>query len=129
MGSKKQSSGRISVKVKPSYSSEQSQPENDRYVFSYDVKIKNSSDKTVKLMYRHWVITDTNGRKREIQGEGVVGGQPSLEPGEEFEYTSWTILETPNGHMQGHYHMEYEGGKKFETAIPAFSLTTPTTLH
>lgn len=129
MATKNKPSNGICVKVKPKYSKEQSEPEKNRYVFSYDVSIENKSDKKVTLMYRHWVITDTNGGKKEIQGEGVVGEQPSLEPGEEFEYTSWALLETPSGHMHGHYHMEFEGGKEFETPIPAFSLTTPQTLH
>ncbi len=119
----------ILVQVKPKYSKEQSDPEKNRYIFSYAVTIKNSSQNRVTLMYRHWIITDSNGRKKEIQGEGVVGEQPSLKPGEEFEYTSWAMLETPSGVMHGHYHLESENGQSFETDIPAFSLTTPETLH
>ena len=119
----------IDVYIQPIYMEDQSDPNEDRYVFSYNVTIENSGGVPVRLLSRHWIITDANGRKKEIQGKGVVGEQPHLEPGESFRYTSWAMLETPIGCMHGSYHLVTDSGDNFEKGIPAFTLTTPNQLH
>ena len=119
----------ISIDIEPKYIEEQSDPDKNKYVFSYDVTIRNKSAVGVQLLARHWHITDANERVKEVLGEGVVGKQPHLDPEGEFTYTSWAILETPTGHMHGTYHLVDEGGERFETDIPAFTLSTPNTLH
>ncbi len=120
---------KITIRVEPKYIEEQSDPEKNKYVFSYDVTILNNAQVGVQLMSRHWHITDANERTKEILGEGVVGKQPHLDPDAEFTYTSWTILETPTGFMHGSYQLVDEDGREFEMDIPAFTLTTPATLH
>lgn len=115
----------IEVSVEPFYLSEQSEPDRERWVFGYRVRIENAGDEMVQLLHRHWRITDGNGRVVEVRGEGVVGEQPRLEPGESFQYTSGTPLPTPSGIMAGSYQMVTEDGERFDVAIPAFSLDAP----
>lgn len=125
----KESSHKIDVLVKSRYIEEHSSPSDDRFVFSYTIKIQNRGNSAAKLITRHWLITDADGNEQEVFGEGVVGEQPLLQPGEEFEYTSGTVLDTPVGYMRGHYQMVSENGTSFETPIPAFTLSHPNMLH
>ena len=115
----------IRVSVEPLYLEDQSSPSDDHYVWAYQVRIQNEGEVTVQLLNRHWRITDAMGRMQEVRGAGVVGEQPTLKPGEAFEYTSGTPLPTPSGIMVGTYEMETTGGERFEVAIPAFSLDSP----
>ena len=115
----------ISVSVAPFYVEEQSEPAENRWVFGYRVIIENQGDAAVQLISRHWRIMDGRGRLVEVKGEGVVGEQPMLEPGERFEYTSGTPLPTPSGIMTGTYQMLGEDGLWFDVEIPAFSLDAP----
>ena len=115
----------IRVSVKPIFLDDQSTPAEDYYVWAYQVTIENTGGETVQLLNRHWRITDAHGRMQEVKGEGVVGEQPRLGPGELFEYTSGTPLTTPSGLMMGSYEMEDEGGQRFDIDIPAFSLDSP----
>lgn len=115
----------ISISVDPVYLPDQSSPHESHYVWAYRVVIENQTDRVVQLLRRHWRITDAMGRTQEVEGAGVVGEQPVLEPGESFEYTSGTPLSTPSGIMVGSYQMEDEDGKTFDVAIPAFSLDSP----
>ena len=119
----------IEVNVKTRYIEEQSSPEDERYVFSYNVTLHNAGDIAAKLMTRHWIITDAHGNVQEVHGEGVVGEKPYLRPGESYEYTSGTVLETPVGSMQGSYQMVTDDGLAFDAEIPAFTLALPHTLH
>lgn len=120
-----QRTGDIVVTAQPVYLEEQSSPAEHRYVWAYRIRIENLGRETVQLLTRHWRITDANGRVQEVRGEGVVGEQPVLEPGESFEYTSGCPLSTPSGFMVGSYGMVAAGGRAFEVAIPAFSLDSP----
>ncbi|HEC18754.1 MAG TPA: Co2+/Mg2+ efflux protein ApaG [Gammaproteobacteria bacterium] len=120
---------RIEVGVKTNYLAEQSSPEDERYVFAYNITIHNAGKVAAKLMTRHWIITDANGNVQEVHGEGVVGEKPYLRPGESFEYTSGTVLETPVGSMRGSYQMVTDNGQAFDADIPAFTLALPHTLH
>lgn len=115
----------IRVSVTPMYLDDQSSPEEGRYVWAYRVRIENLGGETVQLLRRHWRITDSLGRVREVEGAGVVGEQPVLGPGESFEYTSGTPLPTPSGIMAGTYQMVTAAGEKFEATIPVFSLDSP----
>ncbi len=115
----------ISVSVEPFYVEEQSEPAENRWVFGYRVIIENQGEAAVQLISRHWRITDGIGRMVEVKGDGVVGEQPMLEPGERFEYTSGTPLPTPSGIMTGSYQMLGEDGLWFDVEIPAFSLDAP----
>jgi len=119
----------ISVKVATQYVEEQSLPEQNRYVFAYTIRIRNEGAKAAKLLTRHWVITDANGKIEEVFGEGVVGKQPYLNPGEEFQYTSGAVIATPVGTMHGNYKMQANDGVRFEAAIPPFTLAVPRLLH
>lgn len=119
----------IQVAVKTSYLPAQSAPEQNRYVFAYTITITNAGDIPAKLITRHWLITDANNQTHEVRGEGVVGEQPYLVPGMSFEYTSGTVLETPVGVMRGSYQMVADDGTAFDAEIPAFTLSTPRTLH
>ena len=112
----------IKVSVQPEYVEDQSAPENNHYVWAYHVLIENRSANTVQLLSRHWLITDAMGQVQEVRGEGVVGEQPLLEPGEAYEYSSGTPLSTPSGIMMGSYTMINKTGERFDIAIPAFSL-------
>jgi len=119
----------IEVGIETNYLEEQSSPDDERYVFAYNVTIYNAGDVPAKLMTRHWIITDANGNVQEVHGEGVVGEKPYLRPGEKFEYTSGTVLETPVGSMSGSYQMVSDNGLAFDADIPAFTLALPHTLH
>ena len=115
----------ITVTVKPYFLDDQSSPQENHYVWAYQVNIKNSSSSTMKLKHRNWLIIDANGKIINVQGEGVVGEFPTLEPGESFEYTSGTPLKTTNGIMQGFYLMSQNNGEQLKIDIPAFSLDSP----
>jgi ApaG protein len=119
----------IDVQVETNYMDSQSQPEEKRFVFSYTVTIRNEGSAPARLLNRHWIITDANGKVQEVRGEGVVGEQPHLKPGETFRYTSGTVLDTPVGSMQGTYDMVDSLGNHFDAMIPAFSLARPGSLH
>ncbi len=123
------SPNRVNINVRAQYVEEQSAPEVDRYVFAYTIKIRNVGTQAAKLLTRHWVITDANGKVEEVHGEGVVGKQPYLNPGEEFQYTSGAVLETPVGTMRGSYDMVSNEGVHFDVDIPMFTLSVPRTLH
>ncbi|MGD8785164.1 MAG: Co2+/Mg2+ efflux protein ApaG [Thioalkalispiraceae bacterium] len=117
------------VSVETCYIPEQSDPDNDRFAFAYTITIKNEGSIPAKLLSRHWIITDADGNEQEVRGEGVVGEQPHLQPGEEFEYTSGTLLDTPVGSMQGSYQMLADDGEEFECPIAPFTLSMPHKLH
>lgn len=119
----------VSVSVEPNYLADQSAPDEDRYVFSYTVTIRNTGEKPARLLTRHWIITDGNGKTQEVRGEGVVGEQPHLDPGEQYRYTSGTVSETPVATMQGSYQMVADDGTQFEADIPVFTLSMPHILH
>jgi len=120
---------RISVEVTPNYIEEQSKPDQGHFVFSYTVTIINEGSKPARLLTRHWVITDALGEIQEVKGDGVVGEQPHLKPGEGFQYTSGTMMKTPNGSMAGSYQMISDDGFHFDADIPEFYLLAPSTLH
>lgn len=119
----------FTVTVKTQYLEEQSDPERANYVFAYAVTIKNTGQVAAQLISRHWVITDANSHTQEVKGLGVVGQQPLLQPGEQFEYTSGTSLLAPQGSMTGEYFCVAEDGERFEVKIPEFVLSLPRTLH
>jgi len=119
----------IDIDVVTDYIAEQSDPTVDRYVFAYTITINNRGEIPAKLLNRHWLITDANGKVQEVRGEGVVGEQPHLNPGEHFEYTSGAVLETPVGIMEGEYEMVTDEGDTFLAPIDRFSLAIPRTLH
>jgi ApaG protein len=120
----------IDVGVETAYISEQSDPSQERFVFAYTVTISNHGNAPARLVNRHWVITDANGKVQEVRGPGVVGEQPYLKPGEMFRYTSGTVIETPIGSMEGDYEMVDDEGDHFLAAIEPFPLTGPqATLH
>lgn len=120
---------RIDVRVSSSYIPDQSDPEEQRYVFSYTITITNQGSIPAQLVTRHWIITDANNRVQEVRGRGVVGEQPTLEPGESFQYTSGTVIATPVGTMQGSYQMVAVDGARFDADIPSFILSVPRVLH
>jgi ApaG protein len=120
---------KILVKATPHFIEAQSSPENGRYVFAYTITIKNEGTVPAKLLNRHWLITDSNGKIQEVRGDGVIGEQPYLKPGEMFRYTSGAVLETPVGTMQGQYTMRSDEGDNFNAPIPQFTLSIPRTLH
>ena len=115
----------VQVQVEVFYLETDSLPEDYHYVFAYRIRLKNLSQRTVKLLRRHWIITDSNGETNEVRGEGVVGDQPELEPNQEYEYTSCSHLKSPVGTMQGSYQMTTTEGEEFEVAIPCFILAIP----
>ena len=119
----------IGIHVATDYVDEQSEPERDRYVFAYTITISNNGDVAARLISRHWIITDANGKVQEVSGDGVVGEQPHLNPGEEFRYSSGAVLETPVGAMQGLYRMVADDGVNFDAPIPPFTLAVPGLLH
>ena len=119
----------LTVSVSTQYLAEQSDPERSSFVFAYAITIKNTGQIAAQLISRHWVITDANNRVEEVRGLGVVGHQPLLQPGEQFEYTSGTALATPQGSMVGEYFCVAEDGEQFEAKIPEFVLSLPRTLH
>ena len=119
----------IQVSVDTRFVSEQSQPESDRYVFAYTVTLRNVGDVPARLLSRHWIITDANGKVEEVRGEGVVGEQPYIKPGQRFRYSSGAVLETPVGAMQGSYQMVADDGAQFNAPISPFRLAMPGMLH
>ncbi|MCC4602734.1 Co2+/Mg2+ efflux protein ApaG [Xanthomonas campestris pv. badrii] len=120
---------RVEVEVSPRFLAQQSTPEEGRYAFAYSIRIHNAGAVPARLIARHWTITDANGRTEQVDGEGVVGEQPWLRPGEAFHYTSGVLLETEQGQMQGHYDMVADDGTEFTAPIAAFVLSVPRTLH
>ena len=120
---------RIRIDVKSTYVDAHSSPDDDRYVFAYTVTIRNTGEIAAQLRTRHWIITDANARVQEVRGDGVVGEQPHLAPGEAFQYTSAAIIETPVGSMYGSYQMVADDGYSFDAPIPAFSLSVPNVVH
>lgn len=120
---------RIDIQVATRFVAEQSQPAEGRFVFAYTINIRNVGDLGARLLTRHWLITDAAGKVQEVRGEGVVGEQPWMRPGEHFEYTSGAVLETSVGSMQGSYQMLADDGTLFEAPIAPFTLSVPRTLH
>ena len=119
----------IEVIVATRFLDDQSIPEDDRYVFAYTIRIRNAGTAPAQLLARHWVITDAHGKVQEVRGDGVVGEQPRLEPGDQFEYTSGAVLTTPLGTMQGSYRMVADDGTEFDAPVASFTLSIPRTLH
>lgn len=123
------SSNKVQVVAQVKHLAEQSDEADNRYVFSYTITLTNNGDSTVQLLSRHWIITDSNNQVQEVRGQGVVGEQPVLKPGQSFGYTSGTVISTPVGTMTGSYQMVTEDGTKFDAAIPQFVLSVPRVLH
>jgi ApaG protein len=119
----------FAVSVKTQYLAEQSEPDSAKFVFAYTVTIRNAGDVAAQLISRHWIIVDANNHVEQVRGLGVVGHQPLLQPREQFEYTSGTVLATPQGSMTGTYLCVAEDGEQFEVKIPEFILSLPRTLH
>ena len=119
----------IEVTASAQYVAEQSRPEDDHYVFAYHITIRNTGTVAAQLLARHWVITDGNDKVQEVHGQGVIGEQPTLGPGERFAYTSGCVLATPVGTMHGSYQMRAADGHRFDAAIPTFMLAAPRVLH
>jgi ApaG protein len=120
---------KIRVDVSTSYVDDQSKPDESRYVFSYTITIHNEGTVPAKLLTRHWLITDANGKVQEVRGDGVVGEQPHLQPGQGFRYSSGAVIETPVGAMQGSYQMVADDGAHFDAQIAPFRLAKPGLLH
>ena len=116
---------RISIDVETTYLDDQSEPREQRYVFAYTITIRNEGEVPAKLLTRHWIITDANGKVQEVRGDGVVGEQPHLQPGQGFRYSSGAVLETPVGAMQGSYEMIDDEGERFDAPIQPFRLAMP----
>ena len=119
----------LEIQIATQFLDEESIPEQDRYVFAYTIRIRNLGRLPAQLLARHWIITDGNGRTEEVHGDGVVGEQPRLEPGEQFTYTSGATLPTSVGTMEGRYDMVGDDGTRFDAPIPPFTLAAPRTLH
>lgn len=119
----------IDVSVQTRFVPDQSKPDDGRYVFAYTITVRNEGEVPARLLARHWVITDANGKIEEVSGDGVVGEQPWIRPGDDYEYTSGAVLETPVGVMSGSYQMLADDGTRFNAAIPRFTLSIPRTLH
>lgn len=119
----------VAVTVEGVYLPDQSSPQSGRYAFAYHVRIENVGDQPVRLRSRHWVIVDGEGDRQEVRGDGVVGEQPRLDPGDHFEYTSGCFLKTPHGSMHGTYRMVREDGSQFDATIASFSLAPPHALN
>jgi ApaG protein len=119
----------LEISVATQFLDDQSDPEGERYVFAYTIRIRNLGRLPAQLLDRHWLITDGNGKVEEVRGEGVVGEPPRLEPGEAFTYTSGAVLQTAVGTMEGSYHMSGDDGTEFDAPIPPFTLAVPRTLH
>ncbi|MFQ6372758.1 Co2+/Mg2+ efflux protein ApaG [Shewanella sp. YIC-542] len=119
----------VKIAVQTEYLTHQSAPDDERYLFSYTITITNLGDQRITLKSRHWIITDANGKKTEVQGAGVVGETPAIEPNTAYQYSSGTVLETPLGFMEGQYLMETAQGRSFYAPIDAFRLAVPGMLH
>lgn len=119
----------IHISVTPQYLQDQSEPEQNQFVFAYTVHMENRGEIAAKLLTRHWIITDSEGKTEEVRGPGVVGEHPHLKPGESFQYTSGAILQTPVGSMMGSYQMRDDNGDLFDAAIPAFTLSAEVVFH
>lgn len=119
----------LEISIATQFLDEQSDPEQERYAFAYTIRIRNLGRLPAQLLNRHWVITDAEGQVEEVHGEGVVGEQPRIEPGEQFTYTSGAVLRTAVGTMQGSYDMQGDDGTRFDAPIPPFTLSVPRTLH
>lgn len=115
----------VTIRVSVSFLPEQSEPAAARWVWAYHVRVENGGDEAIQLLTRHWIITDGRGRRHDIEGEGVVGEQPIIEPGDSFDYVSGCPLATPTGAMEGSYRMLTADGTTFEATIPRFSLVGP----
>jgi ApaG protein len=120
---------KIRVDVETNYVPEQSDPKERRFVFAYTITLRNEGAMPAKLLTRHWIITDANGKVQEVRGDGVVGEQPHLKPGQGFRYSSGTMIETPVGAMQGSYQMVADDGERFDAPIPPFRLAMPGVLQ
>jgi ApaG protein len=119
----------LDIGVATRFLDDQSAPDENRFAFAYTIRIRNSGDAPARLMTRHWIITDANGKVQEVRGDGVVGEQPWLRPGDHFEYTSGAVLETNVGTMHGSYQLVGDDGTQFDAPIAAFTLAVPRTLH
>ena len=122
-------SDRVDIRVEVKYLKQESDQIKGSHAFAYTITIKNNSDSWCQLLNRHWVITDADGSTEEVQGEGVVGEQPELNPGQGFRYSSYAVIETPIGSMHGIYEFQRKDGVKFEVSIPAFSLSQNELVH
>ena len=120
---------KIAVSSEVSYVSSQSDPSANKFVFAYTITISNRGNLSARLIDRHWIITDSNGKIEEVKGEGVIGETPDLKPGASFRYTSGSMLQTPIGSMEGSYGMRAEDGTMFTAPIPLFTLSKPNSLH
>lgn len=119
----------IRITVQPEYMPDRSDPGADNYLFAYHITIRNEGKEPVKLVSRHWIITDGSGREEQVRGPGVVGEQPHLDPGDGFRYTSACPLSTPVGTMHGSFQMVTDTGEQFDAQISPFTLASPGTLH
>jgi len=119
----------IDIQVETHYLAAESEPNESKYVFAYTITIENRGDKPAKLMTRHWIIRDFNGKVQEVHGDGIVGNQPYLRPGEGFQYTSGAVIETAAGTMEGSYGMRDDDGEEFKAPIPPFTLAATRILH
>lgn len=119
----------ILVEVKTQYQTDQSVPNSDKYVYAYTIRILNQGDNSAQLISRHWVITDAKNQTQEVEGLGVIGEQPVIQPGTSYSYTSGVVMETPTGIMTGTYTMKSDNGETFDAEIPPFSLVQPSSLH
>lgn len=119
----------VDVSVETRFLAEQSQPEHNRFAFAYTITVKNKGELPAKLLSRHWVITNGDGQVEEVRGDGVVGQQPLIQPGQSHTYTSGTVMTTKVGNMQGTYQMLAEDGKRFDAVIAPFRLAVPGALH
>ena len=120
---------RIRVDVETAYVEDQSDPGDQRFVFAYTITIRNQGSTPARLLTRHWIITDADGKVQEVRGDGVVGEQPYLKPGQGFRYSSGAVLETPVGSMQGSYQMIADDGERFDAPIAPFRLAIPGVLN
>ena len=120
---------RFEIAVRSIYIDDESEPDDNKYVFAYTITIRNTGTVSAQLLTRHWLITDADGKVQEVRGDGVVGEQPRLAPGEHFQYTSAALIETPVGTMGGSYQMMADDGVSFDAEIPLFRLSIPNILH
>ncbi len=119
----------VEIRVETVYLEDESNPQDDHYVFAYTITIINTGSLAAKLLTRHWIIANQEGKTYEVQGDGVVGEQPHLEPGEAYQYSSGTVLDTPIGTMQGSYQLIADDGQYFEATIAPFTLAVPNKFH